>query len=289
MKNPSSWLNPAIVLGGTLYILDQSLNINYMLENKSKIDLLLAVPLAGLAATACAPYIRTCWQNKQYDYVIGLIIMFKCFAVFSLGASLDRVASDLDSKVQNTKSRNLPAQLAMKAYNKAEKTFEEAEQAKIQECATGFGTKCRSRIKLLEQAKKAFQEAESKVKAFGSVQQHKSAMAARIAKMTSLNEDIVLMYFPFALPFGIWLGSIVFIGIGLTRYPETIVKTETKKPQKKVRQEIPRHVQIHNWICQQKTLGNTPTQKQIAKHFNISTSTVSRDLKKPRLAVVQTK
>jgi hypothetical protein len=191
--------------------------------------------------------------------------VFCLLAIFSLGASLDRSGNSLDTKISEARSKNIPATLAKAAHKRALQTLKSAEQSAMSECASGRGRLCRDRETEVKLAREQVLLTETKLASAGSAKSVNS-MATRIAKLVSVDAEKVNTYFPLALPFGLWLGGIVFIGVGFA-------PGATPKEQEPAK-DLPLEYKIKLFIEE-----NKASQKEAAEHFGISPSTVSRRLR----------
>lgn len=282
-----TWRLPVIGIGLSCVVIQEIMNVQFMMEaEKGVTPLVVAVPISGVVAAACFPVCRIAWRNKQYIENVLISIVFIALAIFSLGASLDCAGSGLDNKVASVKSQNLPAQLARDAHKRALKALSEAQERANTECATGRKTKCADRESELSEARKQVSEAEKALLQTGGAPKAESAMASRIASIVpGLSEETVLTYYPLALPIGLWLAGIVFIGVGFA--PPAPEKRKQEKP------DLPFEVKVMVFMEENKV-----TQKEAAEHFGVSPATLSRKLKplkqmeaqklqKPKLQIVR--
>jgi predicted DNA-binding protein (UPF0251 family) len=248
--------------------------------------LVIAVPISGVVAAACFPVCRIAWRNKQYLETFLISIVFVCFAIFSLGASLDCAGAGLDNKVAEAKSKNLPAQLANDAHKRALKALSEAQERANTECATGRKTKCADREAELSEARKQVSEAEKALLQTGGVPKAESAMASRVEYIApTIKQETVLLVHPLTLAIGLWVAGIAFIGVGFA--PPAPEKRKEIKP------DLPFEVKVMVFMEENKV-----TQKEAAEHFGVSPATLSRKLKplkqmeaqklqKPKLQIVR--
>lgn len=137
---------------------------------------------------------------------------------------------------------------------------------------------------MAEEARARYDQAKTKPANLGAPKTS-DPMAARLASIFTIPENWVQTAYPLSLPIGIWLVSVVFIGLAVNEFgvPWNMRKKPMKamKAMKPVRKELPLCLRIQEWMYTQESLdGRPPTQREAARHFKVSPSTVSRHLAK---------
>lgn len=111
--------------------------------------------MASIGAFASLPLAERAAAARQYVKAAGLGVLFGLMAIYSLTASLDRVAGGKDTAVATVQGDNNRTSLAKEGY-------ETAKAAKETECASGRGKKCRDAEAALEAARKVYMAAPPK-------------------------------------------------------------------------------------------------------------------------------
>ncbi len=269
------------VCGLAAYSIDQAMNYEFMVGLEGGMtSLVIAVPVAGLLCAAAWASTSRCVVKGGLPNAIMLIAVFVLLAAFSLGASVYRAGEAYDAKLTATKSQNMPILIARKAMDEAKADWAAKDKAVEAELANGgCGPICRDKKAVAAEARARYELAKARAAELGAPKTA-DPMAHRLASIFSIPESWVQMAFPLSLPIGIWLASVVFIGLAVNELG-TSAPALKKEPNKADRKELPLCLRIQDWLDTQERLdGQRPTQKEAALHFRVSPSTVSRHLAK---------
>lgn len=272
----------ASVYGGcglAAYVIDQALNYEFMVGLEGGLtSLVIAVPVAGLLCAASWASTSRCILKGDLPNAILLLGVFVSLACFSLGASVYRAGEAYDAKLAATKSQNMPILIARKAMAEAKAEWAAKDQAVQAEMASGgCGRICRDKKTVAKEARARYELAKSRVAKLGALKST-DPMAYRLASILSVPESWVKLAYPLSLPIGIWLASIVFIALAVNEFSASALAMK-KEPIKSARKELPLCIRIQDWMDTQERLdGQRPTQKEAARYFEVSPSTVSRHL-----------
>jgi len=178
--------------------------------------------MASIGAFASLPLAERAAAARQYVKAAGLGILFGLMAIYSLTASLDRVAGGKDTAVATVQGDNNRTSLAKEGY-------ETAKAAKETECASGRDKKCRDAEAALEAARKVYMAAPPK-------REEDSGTKRITAALPFLSAGAVQLYQPLILPVAFQLGAFLMLALGLSpRGKEPAPATQPEQQAKKKR------------------------------------------------------
>ncbi len=209
--------------------------------------------------------------------------VFASLAAFSLGASVYRAGEAYDAKLAATKSANLPIAIAERTVREAKTDWIAKDNAVQRELARGgCGRICRARKESADDARRLYAAAKMKLAKLGAPRTA-DPMAARLASVFTISQELIGVFYPLTLPVGIWLASVVFIGLAVNEICGRQIGRALPISERKVNvgadADLPLGLRIRRWMDTQERLdGRRPTQREAAQHFKVSPSTVSRHL-----------
>ncbi|MEM7620476.1 MAG: hypothetical protein AAF228_08425 [Pseudomonadota bacterium] len=282
--------------GFAAYSIDQFMNYEFMIGLEDRItSLVIAVPIAGLLCSISWAALGQCFKHKDIPNAVLLICVFASLAVFSLGASIYRAGEAYDQRYATIHAQNAKIYAAENAVSEAKADWQRKQQAVEQEIAQGgCGPVCRDKKTLANEAKQHYETAQSKRAVLGSIHTT-DPMAARLASLFGLPVTLVQTIYPMMLPLGIWLASIVFIGLAVNELNVVRAKPQESNanPVREITPEPPDQtpepnlkpllfsMQVQRFMQQQEQLdGKRPTHAEAAHHFGVSRSTITRHLAK---------
>lgn len=221
---PSSKI-AAIALGVGFTFTEIWTNVEFVAQSEGWTSSPVAtVVAASVGAAAALPYAERAAKLSHWIKACGFTLLFLLMAVYSIGASVDRIGSMRDRKVDSAKVDNQKARAARELYEVRKKTMES-------EC-TVRGTKCRKAEELRDEALKMLSEKPG--------ERTVDSMATRLsAVLPFASVEQVELYYPLSLPIALQLGGFLLLAFGLApgkpvaeTKAKTKRKTGTRKPRK---------------------------------------------------------
>jgi hypothetical protein len=203
----------AVLLGAGLIGVEIWTNVEFVAKSEGLVSSPVAmVVAASMGAAAALPFAEYAAKRRWRFLTSGFVLFFLLMAVYSIGASVDRIGSLRDGKTDSAKVDNGKARIARELYEVRKRTAES-------EC-TVRGSKCREAERLRDEALKALSEkpAERTV----------NSMAARIsAVLPFASVEQVELYYPLSLPIALQLGGFLMLAFGFA--PEGTVAGQTRR------------------------------------------------------------
>ncbi len=230
----------AVSLGAGLIGVEIWTNVEFVARSEGWASSPVAMVVAASVGAATAlPFAERTAKQRHWFKACGYALFFLLMAVYSVGASVDRIGTVRDRKVDSAKVDNAKARAARELYEVRKRTAES-------EC-TVRGSKCRKAEELRDEALKALSEkpAERTV----------DSMAARIsAVMPFASVEEVELYYPLSLPIALQLGGFLMLAFGFAPgQTEPEAKTRRKKGNRKSKRTRKSNAEYQrDWRARQK-------------------------------------
>ena len=99
------------------------LNVEYVAKTEGLVSsLAFTVVVGSVGAAGALPFMERSFKAHRWLSAIGLTLFFLLMSIFSMGASLDRIASKRDTEKAFTHTDNVRVELEREAYKAAKKT-----------------------------------------------------------------------------------------------------------------------------------------------------------------------
>jgi hypothetical protein len=211
----------AVLLGAGLIGVEIWTNVEFVAKSEGLVSSPVAMVVAASAGAAAGlPFAEHAAKRGWRLLAFGFPLFFLLMAVYSIGASVDRIGSLRDGKADSAKVDNGKVLAARELYEVRKRTAES-------EC-TVRGSKCREAERLRDEALKALSEkpAERTV----------NSMAARIsAVLPFASVEQVELYYPLSLPIALQLGGFLMLAFGFAPEGTELGQTRRKKGNRKTR------------------------------------------------------
>jgi hypothetical protein len=205
----------AVLLGAGLVGVEIWTNVEFVAKSEGLASSPVAMVVAASAGAAAAlPFAERAVKQGDWFKASGFVLLFLLMAVYSIGASVDRIGSLRDGKTDSAKVDNAKVRTAHELYEVRKRTAES-------ECIVR-GSKCREAERLRDEALKALSEkpAERTV----------DSMAARIsAVLPFASVEQVELYYPLSLPIALQLGGFLMLAFGFAPEGTEAGHTRRKK------------------------------------------------------------
>lgn len=201
MRISHGWKGVATVLGLGLCGVEVWMNAEHIAQTEGwASSIVVGTIAASVCAAAALPLAERAWKDEQTGKAIGLVTFFLLMAGFALGASAERTGGKADGDASAARAGNVRAELAMEAVAAAKK-------AERDECAKVVGTACRkARQTLVTARERAMTAPATKVVSSG---------AERIAALTGIPKDQIVLYHPLTLALAFQIGGFILLAYGL--------------------------------------------------------------------------
>ena len=227
IKNQSININwPWLVLGALLVATDTGLNTEYLYDQEKAItSLVLAAPVAALAAAASLPAMEQAFQIRHYAKGFGFLLLAIVLGAFSLSASFDRTSSGLDAKQAIGRSSNELRSIALAKLNEAQVDRRNAERRIKDEAhpscnwprylKTKGCPKWGRAMADLKDARQRIAEARADLKKH-QVSVIVDPAGKRVSAMLGIKQESYNRWQPILLPVGLQLGGLLFIWLAFS-------------------------------------------------------------------------
>ncbi len=261
-------------MGLACFGIDQWMNIDVIKQSEASwfSPMLWALPVSGIVSAGAIAIASDQFRSRQILIGLGVVLVFMVFTTFSLFTSLERVALSLNQKTTGIQSENLVIQRAETAYRDALAYRDKVRKDKLNECASGLGSKCLAQGALLTEAEQKLLVATKNRP--DKVVQDDDVGTTNLAKMLPfIDKWYIKTYRPALLPIGLLLGGIFVTAAGMNILARG--SRSAQEEDQKAEAELPLEYKIKLYF------DNNPeaSQAQAAEHFRVSKSTVSRKLK----------
>ena len=170
----------------------------------------VSAPIAAVVGAGMFHYSEQCWRDRHPIRALQFLVLGVLAASITLFATLDRVASAKDRRIQEKQSENLARVEAQGAKTRAEAELAEAQAAADRECASGRGPKCRGLEQRAEAARQRVSVASAELVRLGATIAEDS-LAKRLAAYTGVSEANVQLWQPVMLPAWLDLSGLVLL------------------------------------------------------------------------------
>jgi hypothetical protein len=176
------------------------------------------VVAASVGAAVALPFAERAAKQSHWFKTVGFALFFGLMAIYSVGASVDRIGSMRDKKVDLAKGDNAKARAARELYEARKRTAES-------EC-TVRGSKCRKAEALRDEALKELSDK--------PVERTVDSMATRISAVIPFaSVEQVELYYPLSLPIALQLGGFLMLAYGFMPKPIEAAQPRRKKANRK--------------------------------------------------------
>ncbi len=259
---------------------DQYQNFEHMYAVENKITSLVIMGfIIGLGMQFIFPAMSLIKEHKRFaDYMIMFfgVVAFTCAFLFTNDVSLMRVSDAALTKAHNVKSENLNGDIARKAYANADKAYKAAEKEAINEansnnrCAPNCkGPNYKKAVMKMNAADADRKKYMEEIKKAGVKKEYTKGGLT----MVGMSKDVYAVV-KVALPvIALSLLQVIFSYVAFRANPK-LKPTITFE-------NMPRHLQVKLFRDEYKDKnGKFPTLEIVARQFDISPATVSRDINK---------